>query len=191
MGDWDSTISISAVSCQHSACNLSLVPTIIDMYYLVSWGHILDSLFFDWAKTSAVAKLNQMKKEKWSVTKNKEEDSHCRKAAVLQLNILLYNSRLQITILNSQPLVSAQNENPSECLPSVTAHWAPAGLHLLLCRYSITTQPQPQLASTGLRFLVIGHQTFAGEGSGSVESVDTVGLACLKHTFCRNCDALH
>ena len=99
-----------------------------------------------------------MKKEKLIATINKEEDSHCRKAAVLQLNILLYNSRLQITILNSQPLVSAQNENPSECLPSVTAHWAPAGLHLLLCRYSITTQPQPQLSSTGLRFLVIGHQ---------------------------------
>ena len=124
-----------------------------------------------------------MKKEKLIATINKEEDSHCRKAAVLQLNILLYNSRLQISSPHSQPLVSAQNENPSECLPSVTA---PAGLHLLLCRYSITTQPQPQLASTGLRFLVIGHQTFAGEGSGSVESVDTVGLACLKHTFCRN-----
>ena len=113
-----------------------------------------------------------MKKEKLIATINKEEDSHCRKAAVLQLNILLYNSRLQISSPHSQPLVSAQNENPSECLPSVTA---PAGLHLLLCRYSITTQPQPQLASTGLRFLVIGHQTFAGEGSGSVESVDTVG----------------
>ena len=113
-----------------------------------------------------------MKKEKLLATINKEEDSHCRKAAVLQLNILLYNSRLQISSPHSQPLVSAQNENPSECLPSVTA---PAGLHLLLCRYSITTQPHPQLSSTGLRFLVIGHQTFAGEGSGSVESVDTVG----------------
>ena len=120
-----------------------------------------------------------MKKEKLIATINKEEDSHCRKAAVLQLNILLYNSRLQISSPHSQPLVSAQNENPSECLPSVTAHRAPAGLHLLLCRYSITTQPQ--LASTGLRFLVIGHQTFAGEGSGSVESVDTVG-AGLSHT---------
>ena len=107
-----------------------------------------------------------MKKEKLSATNNKEKES--RKAS------FLFYKALKIPSPNSQPLVSAQNENPSECLPSVTAHWAPAGLHLLLCRYSITTQPQPQLASTGLRFLVIGHQTFAGEGSGSVESVDTV-----------------
>ena len=110
-----------------------------------------------------VAKMKQMKKEKLSATNNKEKES--RKAS------FLFYKALKITSPNSQPLVSAQNENPSECLPSVTA---PAGLHLLLCRYSITTQPQPQLASTGLRFLVIGHQTFAGEGSGSVESVDTV-----------------
>ena len=109
-----------------------------------------------------VAKMKQMKKEKLSATNNKEKES--RNAS------FLFYKALKITSPNSQPLVSAQNENPSECLPSVTAL---AGLHLLLCRYSITTQPQ--LASTGLRFLVIGHQTFAGEGSGSVESVDTVG----------------
>ena len=52
--------------------------------------------------------MKQMKKEKLSATNNKEKES--RKAS------FLFYKALKITSPNSQPLVSAQNENPSECL---------------------------------------------------------------------------
>ena len=104
----------------------------------------------------------------------------------IEYQILLYYYRSQAPI--PSPWFRHKMSHPSELLPSVTT---PPGLQQAppppRRQYYVdipSPAPQPQLASAGLRFLVIGQQTFAGERSGSVESGDTVGAGLSQtHIF--------